>query len=99
MGRIDPHSGTYSHMTINPERYSRAQTPFHTQKGVCKNCGHEIYYQFKQWDHFTRVYKPHGFPYTTTKCYAPGEQEYGPIIELPNKRKTCCGCENPEPKL
>lgn len=73
--------------------------PYHTQKGVCKNCGHAIYYQFDHWEHFTRSYKPWGFPYTTMICYAPGDNPYGPSIDLEGTQKTACLCDKPEPTV
>ena len=55
---------------INPEPIEFIKNPFHTQKASCKNCNHAIYFQFDKWEHYTRVYKPFGYPYPTLKCYA-----------------------------
>lgn len=69
-------------------------SPFHTQQDKCKNCGHRIYYQYDKWEHFTRYYKPHGYPYTTIKCHANvtdpdwAQKQGGP---------TTCRCESPKP--
>ncbi|GAI02959.1 unnamed protein product [marine sediment metagenome] len=46
------------------------EKPIHGMVGVCTNCHHLIYYQNGEWEHYTRSYKPHGYPYTTKKCYA-----------------------------
>ena len=38
----------------------------------CRNCGHLLYLvQFGHYEHFTRYYRPWGFPYTTVRCHAP----------------------------
>lgn len=71
--------------------------PTHGEKTDCKNCGHRIYYQNDHWEHHSRVYKSHGFPYTTEVCYAPGDEAWGPRINAEGMRKTRCGCRNPEP--
>jgi len=71
--------------------------PNHTEKGTCKNCGHKIYYQFNTWHHHTRAYKPHSFPYTTLKCYAPGNNPYGSSTDLNGTQRTACLCDKPEP--
>lgn len=56
-----------------PEPIEIINEPFHTQKSVCKHCNHLIYYQYNKWEHFTRAYKPYGYPYTTIECFAHGE--------------------------
>ena len=53
-----------------PEPLEDIPNPYHMQKARCKNCGHLIYYQNDHWEHWTRAYRPHGYPYTTMKCYA-----------------------------
>lgn len=69
--------------------------PRHTETSTCKNCGHQIYYQFDHWEHFTRAYKAHGHAYTTMKCYAPGDEPYNWYVD--GVQQTCCGCMKPEP--
>ena len=41
---------------------------------ICSNCGHLLYYAGSAygWEHFTRYYRSHGFPYSTVGCFAPG---------------------------
>ena len=68
--------------------------PFHTQKEVCANCGHPIYYQCDHWEHFTRVYTS-SLPYTTKRCYGPGNKLRNWWIN--GRQATCCGCEDPVP--
>ena len=71
------------------------ESPKHTEKATCKNCGHEIYYQFDRWEHFTRRYRASGFAYTTLKCFAPGDV---PISWYVNGEQVkVCGCESPVP--
>ena len=69
--------------------------PKHTEKTDCKNCGHQIYYQFDKWEHFTRAYRSNGFPYTTVRCFAPGDAPISWYVN--NEQMTICGCEKPEP--
>jgi len=54
----------------------------------CKNCGHKLYFHngIDKWNHYTRAYRPYGYPYASTKCFAPTED------------KKHCGCEQPEPQ-
>jgi len=75
--------------------------PIHGSRNKCINCGHEIYYLNDHWEHNTRYYKAHGFPFTTKTCYAKGDVPYGGYTYLEDGsmvRPTCCGCEAPEPK-
>jgi len=60
----------------------------------CVNCGHLLWrsYKHQPWEHFTRNYHRHGYPYTTVRCRA------GHLVDG-FKRKEGCKCENPQPKL
>lgn len=57
----------------------------------CKNCGHELWrLSDGTWEHYTRFYKPTGYPYSTKRCYVNHKTNVLPHDEG-------CSCENPEP--
>lgn len=40
--------------------------------GICRNCGHQLYISGQTVEHYTRHYRPWGYPYTSVSCYADG---------------------------
>jgi len=59
----------------------------------CINCGHLLWQEWGgDWQHFTRHYHSHGYPYTSQRC------RVGHIVDG-FRREEGCICENPIPKL
>lgn len=60
----------------------------HPWEAKCEKCDHELYWQLTytppRWEHYTRKYKPHGYPYSTLKCYAPNCDCNLPVPICPN---------------
>ena len=55
----------------------------------CKNCNHQLWQlSDMSFEHYTRYYFSHGYPYSTKICYEGNK---------PNDRTNTCYCDNPEP--
>lgn len=67
-------------------------TDIHRSNPMCKHCGHALYEAFGKYEHYTRLYHPHSYPFSSKECY------FGHKVDG-FTRYEGCKCTDPEPMI